>query len=213
MTEETQEVVVEEVPADELSTWGHGGRRPDPSGERRWGARTELRAISIGETFTVPYGDNARVVNTGTAVNPILNFYIPQGQPGTDAEVKGFSFKTDSMVVENGLITFCDTSVQGLRNIAVEVDLGDAVAKIEQGQVLLIQIHIKDMIEKLVRYSADEVKTAFERLEAKMNDEPHVVKLMSDHQVLVGRLQESVLTLTQKVADLEYKVKQLEAPK
>lgn len=38
--------------------------------------------IQIGETTTVSPGTPASVVNTGTSLNPILNFTIPRGDPG-----------------------------------------------------------------------------------------------------------------------------------
>lgn len=38
--------------------------------------------IQIGETTTVSPGTPASVTNTGTPLNPILNFTIPRGDPG-----------------------------------------------------------------------------------------------------------------------------------
>lgn len=38
--------------------------------------------IQIGETTTVSPGGSASVTNTGTPLNPILNFSIPRGEPG-----------------------------------------------------------------------------------------------------------------------------------
>lgn len=39
--------------------------------------------IQIGETTTVSPGGSASVTNTGTELNPILNFSIPRGEPGS----------------------------------------------------------------------------------------------------------------------------------
>lgn len=38
--------------------------------------------IRIGNTTTTSPGTNANVENVGTELNPILNFYIPKGEPG-----------------------------------------------------------------------------------------------------------------------------------
>lgn len=39
--------------------------------------------ITIGTTTTLPAGSSATVTNTGTATDPIFNFGIPKGEPGS----------------------------------------------------------------------------------------------------------------------------------
>ena len=39
-------------------------------------------SVSIGNTTTLPAGETAKVTNSGTDSDPILNFAIPQGEPG-----------------------------------------------------------------------------------------------------------------------------------
>ena len=38
--------------------------------------------IQVGTTRTTASGGSANVVNIGTSLNPILDFYIPKGDPG-----------------------------------------------------------------------------------------------------------------------------------
>lgn len=46
------------------------------------GAAGADATVSVGSTTTVPYGQAARVTNTGTPGAAVLNFVIPQGKPG-----------------------------------------------------------------------------------------------------------------------------------
>lgn len=46
------------------------------------GATGADATVSVGSTTTVPYGQAARVTNTGTPGAAVLNFTIPQGRPG-----------------------------------------------------------------------------------------------------------------------------------
>lgn len=46
------------------------------------GAAGADATVSVGSTTTVPYGQAARVTNTGTPGAAVLNFTIPQGRPG-----------------------------------------------------------------------------------------------------------------------------------
>lgn len=46
------------------------------------GEQGEAATIQIGSTTTVPYGQAARVTNSGTESEAVFNFVIPQGRPG-----------------------------------------------------------------------------------------------------------------------------------
>lgn len=46
------------------------------------GAAGADATVSVGSTTTVPYGQAARVTNTGTPGAAVFNFTIPQGKPG-----------------------------------------------------------------------------------------------------------------------------------
>lgn len=46
------------------------------------GAAGADATVTVGSTTTVPYGQTARVTNTGTPGAAVLNFTIPQGRPG-----------------------------------------------------------------------------------------------------------------------------------
>lgn len=46
------------------------------------GATGAAATIEIGSTTTVPYGQAARVTNSGTESEAVFNFVIPQGRPG-----------------------------------------------------------------------------------------------------------------------------------
>lgn len=50
--------------------------------------------IAVGSTTTVPYGQAARVTNTGTPGAAVLNFVIPQGKPGEQTS------KLDNLVLD-----------------------------------------------------------------------------------------------------------------
>ena len=54
-----------------------------PTGAQGQGVAGENATITIGTTTTGAPGTAATVTNTGTAQNAILNFTIPQGEPGT----------------------------------------------------------------------------------------------------------------------------------
>lgn len=51
-----------------------------PQGET--GATGDAATIEVGSVTTVPYGQNARVVNSGTSGAAVFDFTIPQGRPG-----------------------------------------------------------------------------------------------------------------------------------
>lgn len=46
------------------------------------GAAGADATVTVGSTTTVPYGQTARVTNTGTPGAAVFNFTIPQGKPG-----------------------------------------------------------------------------------------------------------------------------------
>lgn len=46
------------------------------------GAAGADATVTVGSTTTVPYGQTARVTNTGTPGAAVFNFIIPQGKPG-----------------------------------------------------------------------------------------------------------------------------------
>lgn len=46
------------------------------------GEQGDAATIAVGSTTTVPYGQAARVTNSGTAQEAVFDFVIPQGRPG-----------------------------------------------------------------------------------------------------------------------------------
>lgn len=56
-----------------------------PQGET--GATGTAATIRVGSTTTVPYGQVARVTNSGTQSAAVLDFVIPQGRPGEETTV------------------------------------------------------------------------------------------------------------------------------
>ena len=46
------------------------------------GEQGDAATIAVGSTTTVPYGQNARVTNSGTSGAAVFDFVIPQGRPG-----------------------------------------------------------------------------------------------------------------------------------
>lgn len=46
------------------------------------GAQGDAATIAVGSVTTVPYGQNARVTNSGTSGAAVFDFVIPQGRPG-----------------------------------------------------------------------------------------------------------------------------------
>jgi hypothetical protein len=51
-----------------------------PQGEQ--GEPGEAATVNAGQAYTIEYGKQPQVMNTGTAENAVLDFYIPEGQPG-----------------------------------------------------------------------------------------------------------------------------------
>lgn len=50
------------------------------------GGQVTQPTIQVGNVETVPFGTSAEVSNSGTSVNAIFDFKIPQGKPGKDGE-------------------------------------------------------------------------------------------------------------------------------
>ena len=46
------------------------------------GVQGDAATIAVGSVTTVPYGQNARVTNSGTSGAAVFDFVIPQGRPG-----------------------------------------------------------------------------------------------------------------------------------
>lgn len=86
---------------------GGGGGEPGAPGPRGPAGRDGSNAsISIGQVNTVAAGQPARVVNTGTATNAVLNFYIPAGQEGqSGANAHGVSDSSAGIVFQDGALT------------------------------------------------------------------------------------------------------------
>lgn len=61
---------------------GAKGEKGDPGEQGPVGPQGEAATVEVGNTSTISPGSNARVYNSGTNLNAILNFEIPQGTPG-----------------------------------------------------------------------------------------------------------------------------------
>lgn len=86
---------------------GGGGVDPGPPGPRGPAGRDGSNAtIVIGQVNTVAPNQPARVVNTGTLTNAVLDFYIPAGQEGqSGSSSHGISDDTAGIVFEDGALT------------------------------------------------------------------------------------------------------------
>lgn len=62
--------------------------------------------VAVGQTFTVSPGESANVINVGTTQNAILDFYIPEGQPGSGGGGGGggLTDSTAGIEFDNGLL-------------------------------------------------------------------------------------------------------------
>jgi hypothetical protein len=182
--------------------WGHQPRRTDINGERRWGARIGNVSITIGETFLVPYGEPAKVLNVGTEEHPILNFYIPQGKAGADYEAKGFSARTPMMVVEKGQVTYINTQMQGVLNVVTGSDIGTLTGKLENG-LLTAQLTLEETVKELISLGVDRAMLAVENLRKEMvGDSPVLFRIQ--------QVEERYPKLLEQIADLSIRVKKLE---
>lgn len=61
---------------------GAQGERGIQGEQGEQGARGEAATITVGTTTTLPTGQDARVTNTGTATDAVLNFELPRGAKG-----------------------------------------------------------------------------------------------------------------------------------
>lgn len=86
---------------------GGGGGDDGAPGPRGPAGRDGNNAtITIGQVNTVGSNQPARVVNTGTQTNAVLNFYIPAGEEGqTGASSHGISDSSAGIVFEDGTLT------------------------------------------------------------------------------------------------------------
>lgn len=85
----------------EPGTGGGGGDGldgpPGPPGQNA--------TIRIGSVATVAPNQQARVENTGTLTAAVLDFFIPQGQPGEDSpDADGVTNSQGGWIIEDGLI-------------------------------------------------------------------------------------------------------------
>lgn len=51
-----------------------------PQGEK--GDQGDPASVNAGQAYTIDYGQQPQVMNTGTPENAVLDFYIPEGKPG-----------------------------------------------------------------------------------------------------------------------------------
>lgn len=58
------------------------GPQGDTGATGAQGEQGDAATIAVGAVTTVPYGQNARVTNSGTAQEAVFDFVIPQGRPG-----------------------------------------------------------------------------------------------------------------------------------
>lgn len=84
---------------------GGGGGNSEPC-DCPPGDPGENATIEIGAVQSVAPGSPATVVNTGTPSNAVLNFQIPRGDPGENAEgAGGVDSTAGGIVIEQGRIT------------------------------------------------------------------------------------------------------------
>lgn len=70
------------------------GPQGDTGATGAQGEKGDAATIAVGSTTTVPYGQAARVTNTGTPGAAVFNFVIPQGRPGEQTS------KLDNLVLD-----------------------------------------------------------------------------------------------------------------
>ena len=62
--------------------------------------------ITVGTVTTLPAGSNATVVNSGTSMDAVLDFGIPQGASGTQQEMPKCYAYTDTKMTSAGRVAF-----------------------------------------------------------------------------------------------------------
>ena len=78
-----------------------------PAGPRgETGATGQSANISIGTVTTLSAGSNATVVNSGTSMDAVLDFGIPQGASGTQQEMPKCYAYTDTKMTSAGRVAF-----------------------------------------------------------------------------------------------------------
>lgn len=58
------------------------GPKGDAGAQGEQGVQGDAATVNVGSVTTVPYGQNARVTNSGTEHEAVFDFVIPQGRPG-----------------------------------------------------------------------------------------------------------------------------------
>ena len=76
-----------------------------PQGEQ--GEKGEAATIAAGQAYSVDYGTNPVVMNTGTSSNAVFDFYIPKGEQGLDGAVRytagtGIGITEDNTIYATG---------------------------------------------------------------------------------------------------------------
>lgn len=74
--------------------------------------------VTIGVTSTLPPGSSANVNNTGTPLNAILNFAIPQGETGSTGDVSSWSDYPATQTVD-----YADNSLTNVAGISAPLGL------------------------------------------------------------------------------------------
>lgn len=103
-------------------TGGGGGGGDGADGDP--GEPGQNATITIGQVSTLAPNEQATVVNVGTATNAVLDFGIPEGVPGEDADPPtGATSNAGGLEIENGLIKTLPTAWPPVLTVTADVDV------------------------------------------------------------------------------------------
>lgn len=107
------------------ATVGAGGGSNSGGLKGEKGDSGKNATIAIGQVQTVAADSPARVWNSGTSVNAVLNFEIPKGASGESGKAgSGADFSENGLVIENGIIK--DTPIGWLVLSGIQGDPADS---------------------------------------------------------------------------------------
>lgn len=177
----------------EPGTGGGGGQGldgpPGPPGQNA--------TIRIGAVNTVGPNQRAEIVNVGTDVAAILDFYIPQGKAGADAEDgRGVTDARGGWNIENGLIKGLPPTWPPLAAfVAVSESAGfDLVGETNDNGVIKLTLDASVYDTSIKNYIASEIEKAVTPL-----------------QQAITQLQSQITAQAEQISSLSQRVSRLEA--
>lgn len=156
------------------------------------GEKGDNATIAIGKIQTIGEGEPARVENSGTKTNAILDFYLPKGDQGSSGmSANGVTSDKGGLSIENGLITALPVAWPPVGLIEASSETPGVILTASNPDpttgMVTLKVDVKGLVDQLTDKFTKELDDLQRAMETRINTlESKVSKLEGRSSSLTG---------------------------